>query len=156
MKRVSDVQSKKSLRTANEDRQYGNNAVPRFGTCAGKIIDLFAQYVEDSMTVPPKGGRGCRVQKEHIDLCFGKFYQAMREFMDGEEKSKVFVIKDAKVLEKIDKETVTLSDSLKEEVERLKGIIQENTQILEDDASLYQDMIYRINELEEKLGEEDE
>lgn len=86
MKRVSEVQSKKSLRAANEDRQYGHNAVPRFGTCAGKIIDLFAQYVEDEMTVPPKGGRGCRVQKEHIDLCFGKFYQAMREFMDDEKK----------------------------------------------------------------------
>ena len=86
MKRVSDVQSKKSLRAANEERQYGHNAVPRFGNCAGKIIDLFAQYVEDSMTVPPKGGRGCRVQKEHIDLCFGKFYQAMREFMDSEKK----------------------------------------------------------------------
>ena len=86
MKRVSDVQSKKSLRAANEERQYGNNAVPRFGKCAGKIIDLFAQYVENSMTVPPKGGRGCRVQKEHIDLCFGKFYQAMREFMDNEKK----------------------------------------------------------------------
>ena len=84
MKRVSDVQSKKSLRAANEERQYGYNAVPRFGTCAGKIIDLFAIYVEECMTVPPKGGRGCRVQKEHIDLCFGKFYQAMREFMDGE------------------------------------------------------------------------
>ncbi len=84
MKRVSEVQSKKSLRSANKDRQYGHGAVPRFGTNAGKIIDLFAQYVEDSMTVPPKGGRGCRVQKEHIDLCFGKFYQAMREFMDGE------------------------------------------------------------------------
>mgnify|MGYP006969356459 FL=1 len=86
MKRVSEVQAKKSLRAANKDRQYGNNAVPRFGTCAGKIIDLFAQYVEDSMTVPTKGGRGCRVQKEHIDLCFGKFYQAMREFMDNEQK----------------------------------------------------------------------
>jgi hypothetical protein len=84
MKRVSEVQAKISLRKANEERQYGNNAVPRFGSCAGKIIDLFAQFVEDEMTVPPKGGRGCRVQKEHIDLCFGKFYQAMREFMDGE------------------------------------------------------------------------
>jgi len=84
MKRVSEVQAKISLRKANEERQYGHNAVPRFGSCAGKIIDLFAQFVEDEMTVAPKGGRGCRVQKEHIDLCFGKFYQAMREFMDGE------------------------------------------------------------------------
>ena len=155
MKRVSDVQSKKSLRAANEDRQYGNNAVPRFGTCAGKIIDLFAQYVEDSMTVPPKGGRGCRVQKEHIDLCFGKFYQAMREFMDSEQKPQVLVIKDTKVLEKIVKEPVILDDSLKEEIERLKSILQQNRQVWEDDASLYQDMISRINELEERLGEEE-
>jgi hypothetical protein len=155
MKRVSDVQSKKSLRTANKERQYGNNAVPRFGTCAGKIIDLFAQYVEDSMTVPPKGGRGCRVQKEHIDLCFGKFYQAMREFMDSEQKPQVLVIKDTKVLEKIVKEPVILDDSLKEEIERLKSILQQNRQVWEDDASLYQDMISRINELEERLGEEE-
>tara|TARA_R110001592_G_scaffold13564_12_gene61959 strand:- start:1881 stop:2144 length:264 start_codon:yes stop_codon:yes gene_type:complete len=84
MRRVSEVQAKISLRKANEDRQYGNNAVPRFGTNAGKIIDLFAVYVEQQMKVAPKGGRGCRVQPEHIDLCFGKFYQAMREFMDGE------------------------------------------------------------------------
>ena len=42
MRRVSEVQAKISLRKANEDRQYGNNAVPRFGTNAGKIIDLFA------------------------------------------------------------------------------------------------------------------
>ena len=84
MKRISEVQAKKSLRSANEERQYGMGAVPRFIGCAGKIVDLFAIFVEQQMTVPPKGGRGCRVQKEHIDLAFGKFYQAMREFMDGE------------------------------------------------------------------------
>jgi hypothetical protein len=154
MKRVSDVQSKKSLRTANEDRQYGNNAVPRFGTCAGKIIDLFAQYVEDSMTVPPKGGRGCRVQKEHIDLCFGKFYQAMREFMDSEQKVQpVVVVEEIVVKEKI--KHIVIDDALKEEVERLREVV-ENNKVSEDDASLYQDMISRINELEERIGEEDE
>tara|TARA_R110002020_G_scaffold53057_2_gene148713 strand:- start:9844 stop:10107 length:264 start_codon:yes stop_codon:yes gene_type:complete len=84
MRRVSEVQSKISLRKANKDRQYGNGSVSKFGVSAGKIIDLFATYVESEMKVPPNGGRGCRVQKEHIDLCFGKFYQAMREFMDGE------------------------------------------------------------------------
>jgi len=130
MKRVSEVQAKISLRKANEERQYGNNAVPRFGTCAGKIIDLFAQFVEDEMTVPPKGGRGCRVQKEHIDLCFGKFYQAMREFMDSEQKVQTVV-----------KEVVV--------EERIKHIVSE------DDVSLYQDMISRINELEERLGEKE-
>lgn len=84
MRRVSEVQSKISLRKANKDRQYGNGSVSKFGVSAGKIIDLFATYVESEMKVSPNGGRGCRVQKEHIDLCFGKFYQAMREFMDGE------------------------------------------------------------------------
>ncbi len=84
MRRISEVQCKKSLRLANKDRQYGNGAVQRFGTQAGTIVDLFAQYVENEMKVPPNGGRGCRVQKEHIDLCFGKFYQAMREYMDEE------------------------------------------------------------------------
>ena len=152
MKRVSEVQAKISLRKANEERQYGNNAVPRFGTCAGKIIDLFAQYVEDSMTVPPKGGRGCRVQKEHIDLCFGKFYQAMREFMDAENpQQKVLVKKEKEYV----KETVILDASLKEEVARLTAIVENSKQVWEDDSSLYQDMITRINELEEKLGEEE-
>ena len=32
MKRVSEVQAKISLRKANEERQYGHNAVPRFGS----------------------------------------------------------------------------------------------------------------------------
>ena len=125
MKRVSDVQSKISLRAANEDRQYGHNAVPRFGNCAGKIIDLFAQYVEDSMTVPPKGGRGCRVQKHHIDLCFGKFYQAMREFMDSEQKVQpVVVVEEVVVKEKI--KHVVIDDALREEVERLREVVEAN------------------------------
>tara|TARA_R100000697_G_scaffold107753_1_gene122678 strand:+ start:1121 stop:1582 length:462 start_codon:yes stop_codon:yes gene_type:complete len=153
MKRVSDVQSKISLRAANKDRQYGHNAVPRFGNCAGKIIDLFAQYVENSMTVPPKGGRGCRVQKEHIDLCFGKFYQAMREFMDSEQNVQPVVVEEVVVKEKI--KHVVIDDALKEEVERLKKVVEATNKVSEDDASLYQDMINRINELEERLGEEE-
>ena len=152
MKRVSDVQAKKSLRAANEERQYGNNAVPRFGTCAGKIIDLFAQYVEDEMKIPPKGGRGCRVQKEHIDLCFGKFYQAMREFMDSENpQQKVLVKKEKEYV----KETVVLDASLKEEVERLSVIVENSKQAWEDDSSLYQDMVNRINELDLHLADEE-
>ena len=153
MKRVSDVQSKISLRAANKDRQYGHNAVPRFGKCAGKIIDLFAQYVENNMTVPPRGGRGCRVQKEHIDLCFGKFYQAMREFMDSEQNVQPVVVEEVVVKEKI--KHVVIDDALKEEVERLKKVVEATNKVSEDDASLYQDMINRINELEERLGEEE-
>jgi hypothetical protein len=83
-KRVSEVQAKKSLRSANEDRSYGNGAVGKYIVASSKIMDLFAVYVEQTMKVAPKEGRGSRVQPEHIDLCFGKFYQAMREFMDGE------------------------------------------------------------------------
>ena len=86
VKRISEVQAKKSLRSANKERQYGNGAVPRYIVSGSKIMDLFASFVEEQMKVPAKGGRGCRVQPEHIDLCFGKFYQAMREFMDEEKK----------------------------------------------------------------------
>jgi len=86
IKRVSEVQAKKSLRSANPDRSYGQGAVSRYIVSSSKIMDLFATYVEETMKVPPNGGRGCRVQPEHIDLCFGKFYQAMREFMDEEKK----------------------------------------------------------------------
>lgn len=86
MKRISVVQSKSALRKASKERQYGMNAIERFGSCASGIVDLFAQFCEDSMELPPKSGRGCRMQKEHIELCFGKFYQAMREFMDIEGK----------------------------------------------------------------------
>jgi len=85
-KRISEVQAKKSLRSANKKRSYGSGAVDRYIVLSSKIMDLFAVYVEQTMKVPPKGGRGARVQPEHIELCFGKFYQAMREFMDEENK----------------------------------------------------------------------
>ena len=84
MKRVSEKSAKRSLRSANEKRQYDMGSIQKFGICSGKIMDLFAKYVEQKMTVPPNGGRGCRITKEHIELCFGNFYQGMREFMDGE------------------------------------------------------------------------
>ena len=85
-KRISELQAKKSLRRANTERSYGSGAVDKYIICSSKIMDLFAGYIEQEMKVPPRGGRGARVQPEHIDLCFGKFYQAMREFMDEEKK----------------------------------------------------------------------
>lgn len=85
-KRVSEVQAKKSLRSANEDRSYGNGAVGKYIVASSSIMDLFAVYVEQTMKVAPKAGRGARVQPEHIERCFGKFYKAMREFMDGDEE----------------------------------------------------------------------
>ena len=83
-KRISEVQAKKSVRKANKERQYGQGALPKFITCSSKIVDLFAKFVEQEMTIPAGGGRGCRVQPNHVELCYGKFYQAIREFMDGE------------------------------------------------------------------------
>tara|TARA_R100001463_G_scaffold30575_2_gene69545 strand:- start:3819 stop:4121 length:303 start_codon:yes stop_codon:yes gene_type:complete len=83
-KRISELQAKKSLRKANKERSYGSGAVDKYIVCSSKIMDLFAVYIEQEMKVPPRGGRGARVQPEHIDLCFGKFYQSMREFMDEE------------------------------------------------------------------------
>tara|TARA_R110000803_G_scaffold2650_1_gene8993 strand:- start:3719 stop:4027 length:309 start_codon:yes stop_codon:yes gene_type:complete len=85
-KRVSEVQAKKSLRSANNERSYGNGAVASYIVAGSKIMDLFARYVEQEMKVPPKGGRNCRVQPDHVDLCFGRFYEAMRDFMDKEKK----------------------------------------------------------------------
>ena len=149
---MSDVQTKKSLRRANPLRKHSEGAFNEFKFSASELVDLFAQYVEDSMTVPPKGGRGCRVQKEHIDLCFGKFYQAMREFMDSENpQQKVLVKKEKEYV----KETVVLDASLKEEVERLSVIVENSKQAWEDDSSLYQDMVNRINELELHLADEE-
>ena len=39
IKRISEVQAKKSLRSANEDRQYGQGAVPRYIVAGRKIMD---------------------------------------------------------------------------------------------------------------------
>jgi len=89
MKRVSDVQAKKSVRKANPDRQYGNkdgDALAHFATCSGKLMDLLAQYIEDEMKVEPKGGAGCRVQRKDVSDAYGRMYVAIREFMDNEKK----------------------------------------------------------------------
>lgn len=131
-KRISEVQAKKSLRSANEERQYGNGAVSRYIVAGSKIMDLFAVYVEQEMKVPPKGGRGCRVQKEHIDLCFGKFYQAMREFMDSQPKNPTKVVE--KVVERVVAKNFTVDTTLKEKNRKLAK---------------------ELKELKEKLGEEE-
>tara|TARA_R110002072_G_scaffold45239_3_gene125932 strand:- start:1210 stop:1512 length:303 start_codon:yes stop_codon:yes gene_type:complete len=82
--RVSAVQAKKARKRANPDRQYGDGVYERFRTHASEIVDLFALFVEQEMKVAPKGGAGCRVQEKDINASFGKFYHAIREFMDGE------------------------------------------------------------------------
>jgi hypothetical protein len=84
MKRISVVQAKKSLKKANEDRQYGHGSIDLFINCSADLMDLFAQYLESQMTVPPRKGAGSRVQKLHVELAYGRFYKAMRDFMDKE------------------------------------------------------------------------
>ena len=41
-------------------------------------------YMNDLELMQVKGGAGCRVQEKDINASFGKFYHAIREFMDGE------------------------------------------------------------------------
>ena len=48
-----------------------------------------------------------------------------------------------------------MDETLKQEVERLKSLVQDNRDAWEDDASLYQDMVHRINELELHLADEE-
>ena len=84
MRRISEVQAKKSLKKANEDRQYGHGSVDLFIRCSADLMDLFAQYLESQMTVPPRKGAGSRVQKLHVELAYGRFYKALRDFMDKE------------------------------------------------------------------------
>tara|TARA_R110000772_G_scaffold128180_3_gene235766 strand:- start:3627 stop:3947 length:321 start_codon:yes stop_codon:yes gene_type:complete len=80
-KRIAESQAKKSLRKANDKRQYGNGSIPRFQYKASAIIDLFALYVDEQMILAPNSGKGCRVQTHHIETAFMKFSQEMDRFM---------------------------------------------------------------------------
>jgi len=130
--RVSGVQAKKSVRKANPDRQYGDGAYERFRTHASEIVDLFAQFIEQEMKVAPKGGAGCRVQKKDINASFGKFYQAIREFMDSQPKNPTKVVE--KVVERVVAKNFTVDTALKEKNRKLAK---------------------ELKELKEKLGEEE-
>ena len=54
------------------------------------IIDLWASFVELNMKVPARHGRGSRVTKEHIELCWNKFQNiiltAMLELPNGDDE----------------------------------------------------------------------
>tara|TARA_R100001369_G_scaffold47904_1_gene74413 strand:+ start:9 stop:329 length:321 start_codon:yes stop_codon:yes gene_type:complete len=80
-KRLAESQAKKSLRKANDKRQYGSGSVPRFQYKASAIIDLFALYVDEQMILDPNTGKGCRVQPHHVETSFMKFRQEMDRFM---------------------------------------------------------------------------
>ena len=87
MSRVLKKNAESALRTAainngNEGRSMTSDAISKMAICSSMMVDLFAQYVEQ--TLPPKGGRGSRIQEPHIELAFGKIYKATRDFMDKE------------------------------------------------------------------------
>jgi|TARA_R110002012_G_scaffold28126_2_gene89045 hypothetical protein len=93
-KRIAESQARKSVRKANQNRQYGNGAVPRFASKASAIVDLFAQYVEEQMLYETNTGKGCRVQKHHIESCSIKFMNVINLFME-QERTNVALVKQA-------------------------------------------------------------
>jgi len=77
--RISILQVKKALRKANPDRQYGYGAPEKFRSKASELVDLLALYVETKMVLPPRSGKGCRVQPHHIDEYFVDIQKMMYE-----------------------------------------------------------------------------
>ena len=85
--RINKKESREIFQKTNPERQWGNSngdSMVRFQKRAGEIIELFCQFIEEQMPLPPNSGAGCRVQAQHVDLAYFKLYKAMREFMDGE------------------------------------------------------------------------
>ena len=87
MSRVLKKHAELSLRQAandngNSGRSMTHEAIVEMASCSSSIVDLFAKYVEG--TLPPKVGRGSRLQPIHVELAFGKIYKAIRDFMDSE------------------------------------------------------------------------
>ena len=78
-KRISVVQAKKAVRKANPSRQYGHGAIEKFVYCSSELIDKYAEIIERSMLVAPGHGKGCRVQKDFVELIFGRMERVLRE-----------------------------------------------------------------------------
>jgi len=168
--KISELQAKKAVRKANPERQWGNShgqSLTKFRAKAGELVDLFALYIEQRMPMPPNSGRGCRVQLPHVEMAFGRMYQAMRQFMDEELSLKKLKENDAKDIITTDintlhKERTLLSNEiveqekerlrLQENIRKLKKEIKDSKNIDVDKQSLYYDMLKRLNELE---GEEE-
>tara|TARA_R100000544_G_C2189199_1_gene40769 strand:- start:99 stop:428 length:330 start_codon:yes stop_codon:yes gene_type:complete len=93
-KRIAESQARASLRKANSKRQYGDGAVPRFQYKSSAIVDLFAKYVDEQMLYEPNTGKGCRVQKHHVESCYIKLRKAISVFME-EERRNVVIVKEA-------------------------------------------------------------
>ena len=169
--KISELQAKKAVRKANPERQWGNShgqSLTKFRAKAGELVDLFALYIEQRMPLPPNSGRGCRVQLPHVEMAFGRMYQAMRQFMDDELTMKKLKENEAKGIITTDintlhKERTMLSNEiveqekerlrLLEDIRKLELSMKDVKNIDIDKRSLYYDMLQRLNELE---GEEEE
>ena len=85
MKRIiSERDAKKVVKKPNPRRQWGNSegdSIDKFRVCCGDIIELFAIYLEKTMKKEPNTGEGCRVQYNHVEMQFGRFYRHMSDFV---------------------------------------------------------------------------
>ena len=71
IKRMSDVQIKKSLRRANSLRKHSMEAFNEFKFLASELVDLFACYVDIRKGIPAgEGLRGATMQREDVKNCF--------------------------------------------------------------------------------------
>jgi len=73
IKRMSDVQVKKSLRRANSLRKHSMEAFNEFKFLASELVDLFAQYVDIRKNIPAgEGLRGATMQREDVKKCYDR------------------------------------------------------------------------------------
>tara|TARA_R100000995_G_C3481338_1_gene124096 strand:- start:1097 stop:1363 length:267 start_codon:yes stop_codon:yes gene_type:complete len=87
--RISEVQTKASVRRANKYRQFEMGALGRHRKYASELIDLWSAFIDMNMEVPAGHGRGARVTKKHIDMCWHRFQGTLLKamaFKEGEEE----------------------------------------------------------------------
>jgi len=89
--KISELQAKKSVRRANPKRQWGQSyrnmdSLFHFRQFAGDLVDMYAQYIEQRMPIPPGKGRGSRVQYPHVEAAFTQLSNVIRTHMLNELK----------------------------------------------------------------------
>ena len=76
---------KAAEKNGNKGRSMNYEAISCMARLSGRILDVFADYVEKSL--PKKTGRGSRIQKHHIEIAYYRFHEALQEILDrGEEE----------------------------------------------------------------------
>ena len=66
-----------AIKNGCKGRSITYEAVGRANRYCGEILDEFLLFVEQSM--PPLGGRGSRIQKEHVEVAYLRFRVALNE-----------------------------------------------------------------------------